>query len=358
MQVIRRATVLAAAVLSLGGVFDTARADFRPPGSTDSSCAFGPVQVLKGKAAGTDVSTSVSCFETASSSTPGHRGVTDWVPPKCWWEPITQADFDKGYADFRRLLHQTGEERDDPAYVAQFMAYYKDRHASDPGSWLQAYCEPDATPADFNTLGWDSVPGLWVWSPPGKPAPVGTAPTVTNATLAQIAAGQMTIPETKISMSPDQSDPAKPAPSIVTLPTWLWLDPQQFGTRSVTAQLKQFGLSATVTAVPEELDVTVDGGAVFSTTGASGPAASELICKARPGGSIGTVYTAGSGGASDCSLTFLKPSPQNGSYTLHAKVIWQLTWTGGPAAAGWPKTLYLTQDVNNFVVHEIQTTNG
>lgn len=360
MQIKRRGAALVAAAFTIGiANAATAVAGQGTGGDGDgtSSCNFGPAQVTKSGAGGT-VTTSVSCYQTQTTSTPGKSGVYDWQPPKCWWEPITEDAFLKDYTDFNGLLHHTGEDTDDPAFVEKFHTYYQNTHSGDSGNWLKGYCEPDASEADYSTLGWDSIPGMWVWSPPGKPSPVGTAPTITDATLAEIAAGKIKISPTKVSMSPGQADPTLPATSTVNLPTWLWLDPKQFAAQSATAQLTQFNLSATVTAVPQELDVTVDGG-VFSTTGPGGSPASRLVCPAKADGSIGTPYTGGTGtAASGCSITFLRPSPQGGSFTLHAKVVWKITWTAGTAAGGWPKTEYLTEDVPNIVVQEIETNNG
>ncbi|NUP74331.1 MAG: hypothetical protein HOQ07_06750, partial [Sinomonas sp.] len=211
----RHAAAVIAITFILAEAAATARADIsKGPnggGSSSDTCAFGALTVSRG-GGGTDVTTSISCSETSTKTTSGKISGSDWTPPKCWWEEITQDKFMKDYMNFSAMLHRTGTDRDDPEYVSKFHAYYKNFHDGDPGNWLQGYCEADATPDDYTTLGWDNLPGLWVWSPPGVPSPVGTAPTVTTETLAEIAAGKMPIPNTKISMSPSQpNDPTLPA---------------------------------------------------------------------------------------------------------------------------------------------------
>ena len=218
------------------------------PAPTSSSCVFPPM-TLKREALGDEtVSTSVTCQQTTTSITGGSRGESTWTPPKCWWEQITLDEFIQGYASLKAIIHHTGE--DASTWAEQFRSYYQNTHSTDTsGNWYQVYCEPDATDAERAATGWDQIPGNWQWIPTGNPSPVGTAPTVNNATLALIAAEQMTIPATKVSMSPDSTAAVNPAAQIVNLPTYFWLDRKQYAAQSMTAQLKPFGLSATVTAV-------------------------------------------------------------------------------------------------------------
>jgi enoyl reductase len=299
------------------------------------------------------VNTSISCQQQSTSTTAGKpSSYGTWTPPKCWWEQVTLDEFIHGYGQLNALIHHTGEDTSD--WAQQFRAYYMNTHSSDTtGNWYQVYCEPDATDAERAATGWDQIPGDWQWIPNGKPSTVGTAPTVNNATLADIAAGQMTIPPTKLSMSPDATGP-NPIAQTVNLPTYFWLDPKQFAKEQITAQLPQFNLAATVTAVPEEMDISIPG-AVFAT-GNGGNAGSTLVCLAKADGTIGTRYSSGT--ASNCSVTFLQPTPPNTTFTIQVTVKWRLDWTAAAPGSGWPRELDMTQNVPNITVREIESANG
>lgn len=103
-------------------------------------------------------------------------------------------------------------------------------------------------------------------------------------------------------------NPAPPAPQLVFLPTWLWLDSSSWGSRSATASVP--GLSVTATAKPAMLVFTTSDGASVSCPGP------------------GTAWTAGNDPnavSPDCGHTFT----HTGSATLTATVTWQISWVGG-----------------------------
>lgn len=364
MHVIRKFCACAIATLIAAGGTGTAWAGSggSQGGSVSSgACNFPDVNIpiSKNNQAET-VSSEVACKLIQNSTVAGtpSRGDSNWTPPKCWWEPIAESQFISEYQSFIALIHHTGEEASD--WAQQFRQYYTDNHSTDSsGYWYKIYCTPDATDADWAASGWDQIPGDWQWIKNGNPPQKGTAPAVTTRVLAEIAAGQLTIPPTHLSMSPD-SDPvggAAPAGQIVNLPTWLWLDPKDFGTETVTAQLNNFPqINVTVTAVPKELDVTVDGGAVFSTSASGGQPASSLICKIGADGKIGSPYTPGATGSSSCSISFMNRPPQGSSFTIHARVVWEINWSAAPPGSGWPRQTALTQNIP-VTVGEVQSIN-
>ncbi|GAA1025632.1 hypothetical protein GCM10009557_00280 [Virgisporangium ochraceum] len=173
--------------------------------------------------------------------------------------------------------------------------------AQGPGAWYQRSCSAD----DLNgPLGVPLV-GSQVWLPDG-------AVTVSPEVLAQEAVSRLDIPLPVIRLSP-----APPAPQIVFLPTWVWLDEGSWGSRSATASVP--GLSVTATATPRRLVISPGDGATVTCTGR------------------GVAWTSGTDPekASDCGHTYTS-LPSGGAYTLRATVTWTVSWTGGGAAGTVP----------------------
>lgn len=364
MHLIRKVCVAAiAALIAVSGAGTAWAGSGGGQGASPSAaCSFPDVTIPISKNNQQEtVSSQVACQlvqNSTVSGTSGGHGDGTWQPPKCWWQPITEDQFVQELSRFYALIHHTGEDMSD--WAQQFRDYYKDTHSGDTsGYWYKVYCTPDATDADWASSGWDQIPGDWQWIVNGNPPKAGTAPAVTTEVLAEIAAGQITIPPTHVAMSPDSDPPAGTAPAgqVVNLPTWLWLDPRDFGTETVTAQLTNFPqINVTVTAVPTELDVTVDGGAVFATPASGGKPASSLVCKPGADGKIGTAYTPGATGSSPCSLTFLNRSQPGGGFTIHARLVWEINWSAAAPGTGWPRQTSLTQDIP-VTVGEVQTIN-
>ena len=74
--------------------------------------------------------------------------------------------------------------------------------------------------------------------------------------LAQQAARSLVLPPPAIRLNP-----SPPAAQLIHVPTWLWLDPSSWGSRTATASVP--GMSVTATAVPVSVRwSTGDGGGV------------------------------------------------------------------------------------------------
>lgn len=160
-------------------------------------------------------------------------------------------------------------------------------------SWVPAYrptCPDD--PAGSQR------PAVWLpdSQAPGPPA------------LGRLAVSRLVLPRPAVELSPPTG-----APQLVMLPTWLWIEPAWWTSRSASASVP--GVTVTAVATPVEVRWSTGDGEV-------------LTCGA------GTAYVAGGdpGTASpDCGHTYTVPSaPQPGGvYDLKARVTWQVSWSGG-----------------------------
>jgi hypothetical protein len=139
-----------------------------------------------------------------------------------------------------------------------------------------------------------------VWIPddeaPGPPA------------LGRIAVSRLVLPQPQIELSPPSS-----APHLVMLPTWLWVSPQWWESRSASASVP--GVTVTAMARPTEVRWWTGDG-------------SEHLCDE------GTPYEPGGDPAAaspDCGHTYSRASAgqPGGTYTLSATVTWQVSWSGG-----------------------------
>jgi hypothetical protein len=153
-------------------------------------------------------------------------------------------------------------------------------------------------------------PGQWYIGSCGKPPdffPI-TKYQVFNgppnaAVLADAAVKALRLPTPVVRLNP-----APPAPQLVGLPTWVWLDGGSWGSRSATASVP--GLSVTATALPAQLTLTTSDGATVS-------------CKGP-----GTAWAAGTdprAASPSCGHTFTSA----GAATVTATVTWNVSWAGG-----------------------------
>lgn len=126
--------------------------------------------------------------------------------------------------------------------------------------------------------------------------------------LAQQAVKYLNLPAPQIRLNP-----GLPAPQVVFVPTWLWIEPAAYTVRSATASLA--GLSVTAVATPTKVvwstgdGAGIDCGAGTAWTPGTDPAAASPDC--------GHIYTTASRGS---------PS---GTYMLRASITWRVTWAGG-----------------------------
>jgi hypothetical protein len=127
--------------------------------------------------------------------------------------------------------------------------------------------------------------------------------------LAQVAMSRLAPPAPRIALSPPP-----PAPQLVMLPTWLWVDQATWTPRSATASVP--GVTVSATATPVRVDwSTGDGG--------------ELTCDGP-----GTPWQPGSDPDAEsptCGHTYTRTSKSQpgGVFAVSANVTWLVTWSGG-----------------------------
>jgi hypothetical protein len=169
-----------------------------------------------------------------------------------------------------------------------------------------------------------------IWVPDGQPA-------VAPAVLAKEAYRWLPAPPPAIRTSPRAT-----VDQVVNVPTWLWVDPASWGTRTATASVPNE--SATVTATPVRVTWRMGDG-------------SRVVC-AGPG----TPYTAGDPArpSPDCGHTYRRSSAGQGGlrYLVSATTSWRISWvaSGVVAASGTLAPLERTA-TTSLRVAEAQTVN-
>lgn len=139
-----------------------------------------------------------------------------------------------------------------------------------------------------------------------------TAVTIDSATLAQLALASLSLPQPHVGLNPAGDH-------LVQLPSWLWIDPEQWEPRTATASAG--GVSATVTATPVRSIWDMGNG---DTVTCDGP---------------GRVYQpryADRPGATDCKYRWRHSSAaQPGlAYDVTTSIGWAVDWTGTDGNAG------------------------
>jgi hypothetical protein len=144
--------------------------------------------------------------------------------------------------------------------------------------------------------------------------------------LAQEAVKHLRLPAPIIQMNP-----APPAPQVVSVPTWLWIDQDSWGSRSATASVGD--LSVTATARPVKVVWSTGDGRSVTCAGPGTPWTAGMD-PAAASPSCGHTYTTASGG---------------GPYAVQATVTWEISWAGG-GVTGTEPPLVTTATVNLRVV--------
>jgi hypothetical protein len=161
-----------------------------------------------------------------------------------------------------------------------------------PGEWMDVECSGPGVI--------DPMPPIWVSDA------TQVAAQIDPVFVAQQAVKQLAFGSPSIEMAPPDG-----SPQLVSVATWLWLNPGTWQTLTATANAGT--VTASATATPSK--VVWDMGDGDSVT-CDGP---------------GTPYSASDPNATtDCSYTW----PQAGSYTVTATVYWSVTWTAVGAAGG------------------------
>ncbi|GAA4174541.1 hypothetical protein GCM10022251_74170 [Phytohabitans flavus] len=106
-------------------------------------------------------------------------------------------------------------------------------------------------------------------------------------------------------------NPRPPAPQVVFVPTWLWVDPGSWVERSATASAG--GLTISATATPATVVWSMGDGQQVTCHGPGTRWRSGMDPSLRSP-SCGHTYTA---------------APPSGTYPVRATVTWQISWSGG-----------------------------
>lgn len=184
-----------------------------------------------------------------------------------------------------------------------------------PGGWYIQTCQGATNGSQLGQL---------VWVPGAAPVP----PVV----VARQAASRLRLDSPRIGSSPSPG-----TAQLVSLPTWLWIDPAGWGARSATATVP--GVSVTATATPTSVTFSMGDG-------------STVVCHGP-----GTVYPAGGdpkAASPDCGHTYTRSSAgqPGGAFAVSATVTWAISWAGGGQAGTLPAMT--TQATAAFAVAESQ----
>lgn len=169
-----------------------------------------------------------------------------------------------------------------------------------PGAWYVYKCDQAGVI--------DALYRAPVWMPDGRPA-VPSA-----AQLAEQARSQLRLPSPRIVANPAGAQ-------LVNLPTWLWVDPASWGTRSATAQVP--GVLVTAVARPTSVSWAMGDGTSVSCPGQGTPF--------PPGGDPRAA-------SPDCGHVYRSSSAaQLGqAFPVVATVHWAVTWVGAGQGGALP----------------------
>jgi hypothetical protein len=213
-------------------------------------------------------------------------GVTHWTPPSdSAWAKQADSDPPPGKANPNQPYGCTYTAA--PSLTAAIGA-----GGAQPGEWMDVECSGPGVI--------DPMPPIWVSNA------TQAAAQIDPAAVAQQAVKQLAFGTPSIEMAPPDG-----SPQLVSVATWLWLDPDAWQTLTATANAGT--VTATATATPSKVIWNMGDG---DSVTCDGP---------------GTPYSSSDPNATtDCSYTW----PQAGSYTVTATVYWSVTWTAVGAAGG------------------------
>lgn len=153
--------------------------------------------------------------------------------------------------------------------------------------------------------------------------PDGGALALDPAVLARQAVSMLHLPRLTVQLSP-----AAPAPQVVNVATWFWVDPDGWKPRSATASVP--GMSVTATATPVSAQWVTGQGKPETCAGP------------------GTPFTKGmdpTAASPTCGYTYQAPSDAapGGVFPLRVTVTWQVRWVGaGQTGTAGPLTTTAT----------------
>ena len=185
-----------------------------------------------------------------------------------------------------------------------------------PGAWYSVTCVDSASGSQVTQT---------VWLTDGQPAPT---PAVDPRTLALQAENAIRLPAPGIGL-----DPAGTA--VVQLATWLWVDPAIWHDFAVTASVGD--VSATAVARPESVEWSTGDGSTTTCPGPGTPYDVDLPSNDQSTGCSHVFSRTSAGEPSPLG------TPDDGSFTVTATVVWSVSWTStGVAGGGELPTLFTT----------------
>lgn len=266
--------------------------------------------------------------------------IGNWSPPACWyapkWTPESAAQTRLGGSvDFSPNHDELTAKANREKYLDGKYGNFNVKKQG-KGYWWGAYksdrlndsAASDCTKSPF-------------WVDAGDQPPADVREAVSPEILAQLAYGEVRIPQGKASMAPADGN------QVVNLPTWVWLKNADFHPVSVTARVDVLNIQATTTATPVSMHIDA-GTADAQVYPASGD------CPIH-NGKIGTERTPGDKGDPPCGVEYLRSTARSGPYQFKATITWKISWvgTGHPNPTKLPAGSYGTpQDVT---VKEIQS---
>lgn len=179
--------------------------------------------------------------------------------------------------------------------------------------------------------------GTFVFGPVGGAGPVAPPPP-SPGELAQQAAQQTPLPAPAVELSP-----RPPIPLLVTMPTFLWIDPGQWV--PVTASASAAGVTSTVTATPSRVVWDMGNGESVSCAGPGAAYSPALPDDQQP---------------SDCKYSYPRSSAgaRSQTFTLKATLEFDVTWVAVGAPGGGSLGTARRSTTTPVQVAEIQVLNG
>lgn len=237
-----------------------------------------------------DIGDPVDCTDPANSNNP-YCDVMAQEPGATGWQ---------SNADGEVTCHWDGEEvpcTNDWGWFGGDGCYYQrvedgpSERDGVPGASYRPQCIDD--PADAQRAA--------VWIPDSEAPGPGL--------LGQIAVSRLSLPAPDIALSPPP-----PAPQLVHLPMWLWVEESTWGSRSATASVP--GLSVTATATPTVVVWSAGDGGSRTCEGPGTPWQAGMDPRAQ---------------SPTCGYTYTRASrgEPGGAFELSATVTWEVTWSGG-----------------------------
>ena len=191
-----------------------------------------------------------------------------------------------------------------------------------PGGWFDHVC-----------FGVPGTAGGLVWLPGGA-RPAAPSPQV----IARQAVDRLDLSTPVIGASPSPG-----VEQLVSLPTWLWVQPDSLQPQTATATVP--GVSVTATAKPTKVTWTMGDG-------------SKVVCRGP-----GTPFPEGGdpkAASPDCGYTYTKSSAgnQDSAFAVKATISWSISWDGNGQQGNLPALQ--TDSQTQFRVAESQalTSNG